>query len=53
MSILAKASCILLQPKRIGKDIVHMSMPPTMEAKAYQTMYVNGNHIHGSNVEEH
>ncbi len=37
----------------IDKGIAHMSMPPTMEARAYRTMYVYGNHIHVSNVEEH
>jgi hypothetical protein len=37
----------------IDKDVVHMSMPPTMEARAYRTMYDYGNHIHVSNVEEH
>jgi hypothetical protein len=37
----------------IEKDIVHMSMPPTLEAMSYQTTYAYGNHTHVSSVEKH
>jgi hypothetical protein len=30
-----------------------MSMPPTLEAMSYQSMYVYGNHIRVSSVKEH
>ncbi len=36
----------------IGKDIMPMSMPPTLKVISYQTMYSYGNHIHVSSVEE-
>jgi hypothetical protein len=36
----------------IDKNIMHVSMPPTLEAISYQTMYSYGNHIHVSSVEE-
>jgi hypothetical protein len=36
----------------IDKDITPMSMPPTLEAISYQTMYSYGNHIHVSSVEK-
>ncbi len=37
----------------IEKDVLHMSMPPTLEARLYQTMFAFGNQIHVSSVEEH
>jgi hypothetical protein len=37
----------------IDKDIVHMSMPPTLEAMSYQAMYDYGNHIRVASAEEH
>jgi hypothetical protein len=37
----------------IDKDIVHMSMTPTLEAMSYWTMYVYGNHIHVASAKEH
>jgi hypothetical protein len=37
----------------LDKDIVHMSMPPTLGAKSYRTMWALGNHIHVSSAEEH
>ncbi len=37
----------------IDKYTLHMSMPPTLEARLYQTMFAFGNHIRVSNVEEH
>jgi len=37
----------------IKKDVLHISMPPTCEARSDQVMFVFGNHIHVSNVEEH
>ncbi len=39
--------------EHVDKDTLHMSMPPTLEARSYQTMYVFGNHIHVSSVEKH
>jgi len=37
----------------IDNDIMHVSMPPTMEAMSYRTMYAYGNHIHVANAKEH
>jgi hypothetical protein len=37
----------------IEKDVVHMLMPLTFEAKSYQAMWAFGNHIHVSSAEEH
>ncbi len=37
----------------IDKDVVHMSMLPTLETMSYQAVYVYGNHIHVISVEEH
>ncbi len=37
----------------IDKDIIHMSMPPTLEAMSYQTMHAYGNHIRAASVKEH
>jgi hypothetical protein len=37
----------------IEKDVVHMFMPPTFEARSYQVMWVFGNHIHVSSAKEH
>jgi hypothetical protein len=36
----------------IDTDVVHMSMPPTLESTSYHAMYVFGNHLHVSNGEE-
>ncbi len=33
--------------------MVHMSMPPTLEAISYHAMYVYGNHIFVLSVEKH
>jgi len=37
----------------IKRDVVHMLMPPTLEAKSYQVMWAFGNHICVSNVGKH
>ncbi len=37
----------------IDKDIVHMYMPPTLEAMSYQAMYAYGNHIRVASAKEH
>jgi hypothetical protein len=37
----------------IKRDVVHMSMPPTLEAKSYQVMWAFGNHIRVSSVGKH
>jgi hypothetical protein len=37
----------------IGKDMVHTSMPPTLEAMSYRTMYAYGNHTCVANAKEH
>ncbi|CAM6062576.1 unnamed protein product [Sphagnum tenellum] len=37
----------------IDKYTLHVSMPPTLEARSYRTMFAFGNHFHVSNVEEH
>ncbi len=37
----------------IDKDIMHMSMPPMLEAKSYRAMWAFGNHICVSSAEEH
>ncbi len=34
----------------IDKDIMHMSMPPMLEAKSCQTMWAFGNHIRVSSA---
>jgi hypothetical protein len=41
------------QGETIDKYTLHMSMPPTLEARSYRTMFVFGNHICVSNVEKH
>jgi hypothetical protein len=37
----------------IEKDVVHLSMSPTLEVRSYRAMWAFGNHIHVSSVEEH
>ncbi len=37
----------------IKKDVVHISKPPTLEAKSYQVMWAFGYHIHVSSVGKH
>ncbi len=37
----------------IKRDVVHMSMPPTLETKSYQIMWAFGNHIRVSSVGKH
>jgi len=37
----------------IEKNVVHLSMPPTCEARSYRSMWAFGNHIRVSSVEEH
>jgi hypothetical protein len=37
----------------IDKDVVHMSMSPTLEASTYHVMYAFGNHLHVLNGEKH
>jgi hypothetical protein len=37
----------------IDINVVHMSMPPTLEATSYCVMYVFRNHLRVSNEEEH
>jgi hypothetical protein len=37
----------------IERDVVHMLMPPTFEAKSYCAMWAFGNHIHVSSVKKH
>jgi hypothetical protein len=37
----------------IDKYTLHMSIPPTLEARSYQIMFAFGNHIRVSNVEKH
>ncbi len=37
----------------IDKNMVHMSMPPTLEAMSYRSMYAYGNHICVSSAEKH
>jgi septum formation topological specificity factor MinE len=36
---------IVKKEDKIEKDVVHVSMPPTFEAKNYRIMWVFGNHI--------
>jgi hypothetical protein len=36
----------------IDQNTIHMSMPPTLEARSYQSMYAFGNHIHVVNAEK-
>jgi len=36
----------------IDKDVVHMSMPLTLEAMSYRSMYAYGNHIYVSNAKK-
>jgi hypothetical protein len=38
---------------KIEKDVVHLSMPPTLEDRSYQTMWAFRNHNHVSSVEVH
>jgi hypothetical protein len=37
----------------IEKDVLHMSMPPTLEVRSYRTMFAFGNHIHVSIAKKH
>jgi hypothetical protein len=37
----------------IDQNTIHMSMPPILEDRSYQSMYAFGNHIHVASVEEH
>ncbi len=46
-------SSTMKEGETMDKNIIHMSMPPTLEATAYWSMYGFGNHLHISNVEEH
>ncbi len=39
--------------KVIERDVVHMSMPPTLEVQSYWTMWKFGSHIHVSSIKEH
>jgi hypothetical protein len=38
---------------KIEKDVVHLSMPPTLEDRSYRTMWAFGNHNHVSSAEVH
>jgi hypothetical protein len=51
MSIKVSNVVALNDGDTIDEDIVHMSMPPTLKAMPYQTMYVYGNHIRVTTVE--
>jgi len=44
---------IVKEGDKIEKDVVHVSMPPTLEAKNYRVMWVFSNHIRVLGVEEH
>jgi len=44
---------IVKEGDKIEKNVVHVSMPPTLEAKSYQALWVFGNHIRVSSVEKH
>ncbi len=37
----------------IDHDTIHMSMPPTLKARSYRSMYAYGNHIRVVSVKEH
>jgi hypothetical protein len=37
----------------IDKNMLHMFVPPTLEARSYRIMYVFGNHIHVSNAQDY
>jgi hypothetical protein len=49
-----KSSIVIVvkEGEPIEKDVVHLSMPPTFEAKSYRTTWAFGNHLL-SNVEGH
>ncbi len=38
---------------KINKNMLHMSMPPKLQARPYRAMYAFGTHIRVSNVEKH
>ncbi len=38
------------EENKIEKDAMHVSMPPTFEARSYQAMWVFGNHIRVSSA---
>jgi hypothetical protein len=44
---------IFKEENEIDKNMLHMFMPPTLEAKSYQIMYVFSNHIHVSNAKDY
>jgi hypothetical protein len=50
---MATISLTIKNGETIDKDVMHMSMPPTLEAITYRAMYAFGNHLHVSSGEEH
>ncbi len=44
---------IVKKGDKIEKDVVHVSMPPTLEAKNYRVMWVFSNHIRVLGAREH
>jgi CII-binding regulator of phage lambda lysogenization HflD len=49
--IMIAITLVMKEREQIDKETLHVSMPPTLEAKPYQTMYAFGNHIHVSATE--
>jgi hypothetical protein len=44
---------VVKKGEAIEKNVVHISMPLTLEARSYHVIWAFGNYIHVSNVEEH
>lgn len=38
---------------KLEKDVVHLSMPPTLEDRSYRTMWAFGNHNRVSSAKVH
>jgi hypothetical protein len=53
MWIRASIASTLNDGDTIGKAMVHMSMPSTLEAMSYRTMYAYGNHTCVASAKEH
>jgi hypothetical protein len=53
MCIKASIAYAIKNGEIINKVTMHISMPLTLEAMSYQSMYAYGNHICVSSVEEH
>lgn len=43
--IMIAITLVMKEREQIDKNTLHMSMPPTLEARFYLTIYAFGNHI--------